>query len=485
MNSKAQIIVTIGKSSENPEIFRVMLSAGLDLVRLNFSWGSFQEKKNQIEMVRVESEKLGKKIPIIADLPGPRIQINGEHTYDKTAVVSFTPRDRQCLEFAVSEKIDFVALSFIGSANDVALCREAIKSFGGSQLVIAKIERALAVDSIDEIINAADAVMIARGDLGKEIPLEKLPFIQEKIIRKAKQLGKPVVTATGMLLSMTEHNEPTRAEVADVFEAIVEGSDAVMLSEETASGKYPVESVKMMEKIVLEAEKHLGDKAVINDLSNMKNKEIKMGKLVIVRHHESEWNKLGWWTGSRDSHLTPYGFEKSKEMGELVKDICFDYAFASMQVRSIETLSSMLSICMADGELPTEHVSELNERGYGDYTGKNKWDMEKLIGTEEFDKLRRGWDYPVPNGETLKMVYERAVPFFLERVLSLLKQNKNILIVSHGNTVRALIKYIENIADADMINIEEPIGTILIYDLDGEGHKINKEIRKVESEVNA
>src|SRR3990167_409742 len=109
MNSKAQIIVTIGKSSENPEIFRVMLSAGLDLVRLNFSWGSFQEKKNQIEMVRVESEKLGKKIPIIADLPGPRIQINGEHTYDKTAVVSFTPRDRQCLEFAVSEKIDFVA----------------------------------------------------------------------------------------------------------------------------------------------------------------------------------------------------------------------------------------------------------------------------------------------------------------------------------------------------------------------------------------
>src|SRR3989344_4645096 len=258
MNSKAQIIVTIGKSSENPEIFRVMLSAGLDLVRLNFSWGSFQEKKNQIEMVRVESEKLGKKIPIIADLPGPRIQINGEHTYDKTAV-----------------------------------------------------------DSIDEIINAADAVMIARGDLGKEIPLEKLPFIQEKIIRKAKQLGKPVVTATGMLLSMTEHNEPTRAEVADVFEAIVEGSDAVMLSEETASGKYPVESVKMMEKIVLEAEKHLGDKAVINDLSNMKNKEIKMGKLVIVRHHESEWNKLGWWTGSRDSHLTPYGFEKSKEMGKL------------------------------------------------------------------------------------------------------------------------------------------------------------------------
>ena len=146
----------------------------------------------------------------------------------------------------------------------------------------------------------------------------------------------------------------------------------------------------------------------------METEEKKMGKLVIVRHHESEWNKEGVWTGSRDVHLTPYGFEKSAEMGELVKDICFDYAFASMQVRSIETLSSMLSVCMADSVLPTEHASAFNERDYGDYTGKHKWEMEKLLGEEEFNKIRRGWDVPVPNGESLKMVYDRAVPFFLE-----------------------------------------------------------------------
>ena len=213
--------------------------------------------------------------------------------------------------------------------------------------------------------------------------------------------------------------------------------------------------------------------------------ETKKGKLVVVRHHESEWNKLGQWTGSRDEHLTPYGFEKSKEMGYLVKDLCFDYAFASMQVRSIETLSSMLSVCIADGKLPTEHISALNERDYGDYTGKNKWDMEKLLGKDEFDRLRRGWEYPIPNGETLKMVYDRAVPFFLDRILPLLNAGKTVLVVSHGNTIRSLIKYIESVSNEDMVKVEEPIGTIIIYDLDSTGHLVNKEIRKVESEVNA
>lgn len=208
------------------------------------------------------------------------------------------------------------------------------------------------------------------------------------------------------------------------------------------------------------------------------------GKLIIVRHHESEWNKLGRWTGIRDVHLTPYGFKKSEEMGLLVKDICFDYAFASMQVRSIETLSSMLSTCMADQKLPTEHVLALNERDYGDYTGKNKWEMKELIG-DEFDRLRREWNYSIPNGESLKMVYERAVPFFLQRVLPLLQKGKNILIVSHGNTIRSLIKYIEEISDEDMLKVEAPFGGILIYDLDPEGHKVNKEVRYVESMVNA
>lgn len=210
-----------------------------------------------------------------------------------------------------------------------------------------------------------------------------------------------------------------------------------------------------------------------------------IGKLVIVRHHESEWNKEGKWTGSRDVHLTPYGFEKSEEMGELIKDICFDYAFASMQVRSIETLSSILSVCMADATLPTEHVAAFNERDYGDYTGKHKWDMEKLLGEEAFEHVRRGWDCPVPNGESLKMVYERAVPLYIEKVVPLLMQGKNVIIASHGNTIRTLIKYIENLSDEQIVSVEAPFGGILIYDVDQSGRMVHKEIRTVESKVDA
>ncbi len=208
------------------------------------------------------------------------------------------------------------------------------------------------------------------------------------------------------------------------------------------------------------------------------------GKLVIVRHHESEWNKQGLWTGSRDVHLTPYGFQKSEELGRLVSDISFDHAFASMQVRSIETLSTMLETMKAY-HVPTEHSSALNERDYGDYTGKNKWDMEQLIGHEEFEKLRREWDYPVPNGESLKMVYGRAVPFFQERIVPLVVSGKKVLVVSHGNAIRALMKYIENIPDEDMVKVEMLFGGILIYELDHSGHMVKKEIRHVESDVPA
>lgn len=214
----------------------------------------------------------------------------------------------------------------------------------------------------------------------------------------------------------------------------------------------------------------------------MDNETVMKGKLVIVRHQESEWNKEGLWTGSRDVHLTPFGFEESKEMGELVKDICFDQAFASMQVRTIETLSSMLSVCMADAVLPTEHVSALNERDYGDYTGKHKFEVEKIIGEDEFNKLRRGWDYPVPNGETLKMVYERAVPFYIEKVVPLVLSGKNVLLVSHGNTIRSLIKYIENISDEDIANVEMLFSDIVIYDLDKDGRMVNKEVRSLKLE---
>lgn len=209
-----------------------------------------------------------------------------------------------------------------------------------------------------------------------------------------------------------------------------------------------------------------------------------MGKLIIARHHESEWNKLGKWTGNRNVRITEYGAEKAGDMGLLINDLHIDQAFASMLVRTIETLSCMLNKCEKH-DVPTIHAKELNERDYGDYTGKNKWDMKEILGEEEFNKLRREWDYPVPNGESLKMVYERALPYFKEQILPMVKEGKNVLVVSHGNTIRALMKYIETIADDKMAEVEMPFGAVLIYDLDDEGKMVKKEVRNVESEVNA
>lgn len=209
-----------------------------------------------------------------------------------------------------------------------------------------------------------------------------------------------------------------------------------------------------------------------------------MAKLIIVRHHESEWNKQGLWTGSRDVHLTQYGFQKSEEMGTMIKDIKVDYAFASMQVRSIETLSCMLNV-LELYKIPTQHSSALNERDYGDYTGKNKWDMQKLVGEEIWNRMRREWNYPIPNGETLKMVYERVVPFYHDVILPLLNKDKDVLMVSHGNAIRALMKYIEKVPDEGMADIEMLFGGIVIYEVDKDGYQLSKEVRKVHSEVHA
>jgi 2,3-bisphosphoglycerate-dependent phosphoglycerate mutase len=209
-----------------------------------------------------------------------------------------------------------------------------------------------------------------------------------------------------------------------------------------------------------------------------------IGKIIFVRHHESEWNKLGKWTGSRDLPLTEYGVKKSKDMGLLIKDMKIDCAFASMQVRSIQTLSCILNVCEVFS-VPTEHNKALNERDYGDYTGKNKWEIKELLGEEEFNKLRRSWDYHVPNGETLKMVYDRALPYYLNTILQKAKEGKNVIVASHGNTIRSLMRYIEDIPEEKIGDVEMPFGAILVYDVDDEGKMTNKEVRSVESKVNA
>ena len=169
-------------------------------------------------------------------------------------VPSLTEKDEIDLEFCLKAGADTVAVSFVQTADDVKYVKRRIAELGGDAWVIAKLEKPQAIDHLDSILEASDAIMVARGDLGVEVPPEKVPAIQKHVIRRAAEYRKPVITATQMLESMIENPRPTRAEASDVANAIYDGSDAVMLSAESAAGKYPVESVAMMSKIIVETE---------------------------------------------------------------------------------------------------------------------------------------------------------------------------------------------------------------------------------------
>jgi len=165
-------------------------------------------------------------------------------------------KDRADLAFGIEQDVDYVAMSFIRSAADVLEIRQFVRDHNGTVPLIAKIEKHEALDRIDEIIPVVDGIMVARGDLGVEIPIEQVPGFQKMLIEKTNRAGKPVITATQMLKSMVDNPRPTRAEVTDVANAILDGSDAVMLSEETASGNYPIQAVQVMARVAVETEKN-------------------------------------------------------------------------------------------------------------------------------------------------------------------------------------------------------------------------------------
>jgi 2,3-bisphosphoglycerate-dependent phosphoglycerate mutase len=200
-----------------------------------------------------------------------------------------------------------------------------------------------------------------------------------------------------------------------------------------------------------------------------------MSTLVLVRHGKSEWNEKGLWTGWRDIPLAQKGIEEARDTGESLKGISFDYAYTSALVRAQQTLAEILHVLDQAPQVTQDQA--LNERDYGDYTEKNKWDIQKALGEEEFQKIRRSWDYPPPNGESLKMVYERAVPYFEAEILPKLKDGKNIIIAAHGNSLRALVKYLEEIPEDQIATLEIGTGEAYIYQLNSDGTVASKEIR--------
>ena len=255
--TNTNIVATIGPASESREIISKMIDHHMDIARLNFSWGSYDWYIDIIKKIREVSNEKNIFIPIIQDLSGPRVQEEGDHHFggEKDSEI-ITDKDKRDLSFGIEQGVDYIAMSFVGKASDIIELRSLIKDKGGNQKIIAKIERKLAVENLDEIIKESDAIMVARGDLGNEFPLEEIPFIQHKIINKSNEANKMVIVATQMFLSMVKNKTPTRAEVSDVAYAIVDGANGIMLSEESAKGDYPVECIEMMEKIALYAEKH-------------------------------------------------------------------------------------------------------------------------------------------------------------------------------------------------------------------------------------
>lgn len=342
MNRKAKIVATIGPASQSEEVLENLITAGMDVARMNFSHGTHEQHAERIARIRKMGEKLGRPIGILQDLQGPKIRVgellepiqltegemvtlfvtgttprgNGEKTIpvdfrqlfdsvrtsdrlllddgrlalevvsvkDRHALTArvavggtlsshkginlpgvrlrisgFTEKDEADLAFGISQGVDAVAISFVRSVDDVKKVRYAMERFSKERrmpLLIAKLEKPEALDNLDAILEEVDGVMVARGDLGVELPPERVPALQKHIIRTANRRAKLVITATQMLESMISNPLPTRAEASDVANAIFDGTDAVMLSAETASGKYPVEAVQMMDRIVREAEIH-------------------------------------------------------------------------------------------------------------------------------------------------------------------------------------------------------------------------------------
>lgn len=202
-----------------------------------------------------------------------------------------------------------------------------------------------------------------------------------------------------------------------------------------------------------------------------------MAYLVLVRHGQSKWNALGLWTGwQHDVELSEDGRREAQKAAETLHDIELHVAHSSDQVRARQTLAEIKK-ALKLAHIPTNEHEALRERHYGEYTGKNKWQVKEEVGEEEFTKIRRGWDHPIPGGESLKQVHARVVPYYEEQILKDLKIGKNVIVASSGNALRALVKHLEQISDDEVYALEIGLGEVHLYEIDEDGTILSKEIR--------
>lgn len=202
-----------------------------------------------------------------------------------------------------------------------------------------------------------------------------------------------------------------------------------------------------------------------------------MAQLVLTRHGESQFNAKSLWTGSWDVPLTKQGRHEAKITAHHIKDLKPAVAFTSVLSRATETLT----IILAENHWKPKVIADpaLNERDYGNLTGMNKWAVESQYGEEQFNKWRRGWNEPVPEGETLKQVFQRVVPYFEKHILPELQRGRNVLITAHGNSLRALMKYLDGLDDRQIQNLEMPWGEVVVYRIDRNGKVAGKDIRRL------
>ncbi|HET8575295.1 MAG TPA: 2,3-bisphosphoglycerate-dependent phosphoglycerate mutase [Candidatus Paceibacterota bacterium] len=202
-----------------------------------------------------------------------------------------------------------------------------------------------------------------------------------------------------------------------------------------------------------------------------------MARLFLIRHGKSEWNKLGKWTGWTDVSLDEDGIKEAERAGQLLCNEDVHKVYTSKLKRTHETFEHLKN--GANKEFPESvPCEELNERNYGIHTGKNKWEVKEEVGEEAFNQLRRGWNVEVPEGETLKDVHARVVPFYESNIKKDLAEGKNVLVVAHGNTLRALVKHLEDLDEAAVCEVEIGTGEIHCYETDENGQIVSKEVRK-------